>query len=183
MHRSSCPTTPSPRLLRPFALLSVLLAALLAAPLAFAQQAGDRIEQQMTAEQFMAAGLDQLSAEQLENLNAWLNRTLVAETTKAATQAAEQAKEKAEDENRGFLDFGSDDEPVTGRLQGEFQGFGKGREYRLENGQLWRQIDNASLAGVRLDSPQVTIKPAMFGNAWYLRVEGYNTAAKVERVK
>ncbi|MGH8084811.1 MAG: hypothetical protein ACREPV_06005 [Lysobacter sp.] len=178
MHRSSCPTKPFPRLSRSFALAGVLLAALLAAPLAFAQQAGDRIEQQMTPEQFEAAGLDQLSAEQLENLNAWLNRTLVVETTKAA----KQAKEMVEDENRGFLSFGSD-EPVTGRLQGEFRGFGKGREYRLENGQLWRQTDNATLAGARLDSPQVTIKPSMIGSAWYLKVEGYNTAAKVQRIK
>ena len=182
MHRSSRPTPTSPRRLRPFALASVLLATLLAVPLVFAQQAGDRIEQQMTPEQFKAAGLDQLSAEQLQNLNAWLNRTLVVETTKAATQAARQTKEKIEDENRGFLNFGSD-EAITGRLQGEFRGFGKGREYQLDNGQSWRQIDSASLAGVRLQNPQVTIKPSMVGNAWYLRIEGYNTAAKVQRIK
>lgn len=182
MHRSTCPTTPSPRPLRPLVLASVLLAILLAAPLAFAQQAGERIEQQMTPEQFKAAGLDQLSAGQLQNLNGWLNRTLVVETTKAATQAANEAKQKVEDENRGFFNFGSD-EPVTGQLQGEFRGFAKGREYRLDNGQLWRQIDGATLAGVRLDGPQVTIDPAMVGNAWYLKVEGYNTAAKVQRIK
>lgn len=178
MRRSSCPTKLSPIPLRSFAAASVLLAALLIAPLAFAQHAGDRIENQMTPEQFKAAGLDQLSPEQLENLNAWLNRTLVAETTKAARQA----EEKVESENRGFFDFGSN-EPVTGRLQGEFRGFAKGREYRLENGQLWRQTNSASLSGVRLDSPQVTIKPSLIGSTWYLTVEGYNTAAKVERIK
>lgn len=182
MNGSPRPIAPTLRRLRPFALASVLLAALFATPLAFAQQAGDRIEQQMTPEQFKAAGLDQLSAEQLESLNAWLNRTLEVETTKAATVAAQQAKEKIEDENRGFLNFGSD-EAVTGRLQGEFRGFGKGREYLLDNGQLWRQTDSASLAGVRLDNPQVTIKPSMIGSAWYLTVEGYNTAAKVQRIK
>lgn len=182
MNGSTCPIAPTSRLLRPFALSSVLLAALFAMPLAFAQQAGERIEQQMTPEQFKATGLDQLSAEQLENLNAWLNRTLEAETTKAATVAAKQAKEQVEDENRGFLHFGSD-EAIAGRLQGEFRGFGKGREYRLENGQLWRQVDSSTLAGVRLDNPQVTIKPSMIGNAWYLNVEGYNTTVKVERVK
>ncbi|GAB2608942.1 hypothetical protein [Novilysobacter erysipheiresistens] len=182
MNGSTRPIAPTSRLLRSYVPASVLLAVLFAAPLAFAQQAGERIEQQMTPDQFKAAGLDQLSAEQLENLNAWLNRTLVAETTKAATVAAQQAKEKIEDENRGFLNFGSD-EAVTGRLQGEFRGFGKGREYLLDNGQLWRQTDSASLAGVRLDNPQVTIKPSMIGSAWYLTVEGYNTAAKVQRIK
>lgn len=178
MRRSSCPTQPSPISFRSFAANGALLAALVLAPPAFAQQAGDRIEQQMTPEQFKAAGLDQLSPEQLGNLNAWLNRTLVVETTKAARQA----EERVENESRGFFDFGSN-EPVAGRLQGEFRGFAKGREYRLENGQLWRQTDSASLSGVHLDSPQVTIKPSLIGSTWYLTVEGYNTAAKVERIK
>lgn len=179
MNRSTCPASPS---LRPLAMASLLLAALLTAPLAFAQQAGDRIEQQMTAEQFKAAGLDQLNTEQLDHLNAWLNRTLVVETTKAAEKAAEQATKKVEADNRGFLDFGSSDE-ITTRIQGEFNGFGEDREYQLENGQVWRQTDSATLAGVHLDSPQVTIKPSVFGSTWYLQVEGYNTSAKVKRVK
>ena len=43
--------------------------------------------------------------------------------------------------------------------------------------------DGPSLSGVHLDSPQVTIKPSLIGSTWYLTVEGYNTAAKVERIK
>lgn len=181
MNASTCPTPSSPRRIRSLALAGALAAGL-AAPLAFAQQAGERIEQQMTHEQFVAAGLDQLSAEQLQNLNAWLNRTLVAETTKAATEATRQAAQDGGDKPRGFLDFGSG-EPVTGQLQGEFHGFAKGRQYQLDNGQVWRQTDASSLVGVHLDSPQVTIKPSLIGSAWYLKVEGYNTAAKVERIK
>lgn len=165
------------RRLRPLALATTLLATLALAPAAFAQD-GKPIEQQMTPEQFRAAGLDQLSAEQLANLNAWLNRTLDVETTKAA----KLAKEKVEDENRGFFDFGSS-EPVRSRLQGPFHGFAKGRQYTLENGQVWRQTDGASLAGVELDRPAVEVSPSLIGSAWYLKVEGYNTRAKVERVK
>ena len=136
------------------------------------------IEQAMTADQFKAAGLDKLSAGELANLNAWLNRTITTETTRAA----KQAKEKVETENRGFFNFGSD-EPIKSRIVGEFRGFGNGRSYTLENGQVWRQTDNASLAGVRVTDPEVQIKPSMFGNAWYMRVGNYNTNAKVERVK
>lgn len=164
----------TPRRLRPFAFAT----ALLLAPLALAQQ-GQPIEQQMTPEQFKAAGLDRLSAGELANLNAWLNRTLDAETTRAA----ETAKQQVAEEQRGFAGTGSSDEPITARLQGGFHGFGKGREYRLDNGQVWRQIDGASLAGVQLDSPTVKIAPSLIGSAWYLKVEGYNTRAKVERVK
>jgi hypothetical protein len=47
------------------------------------------IEQQMTPEQFKAAGLDKLSAAELANLNAWLNHTIVAETSKAAEAATQ----------------------------------------------------------------------------------------------
>ncbi|MGQ4660142.1 hypothetical protein [Lysobacter sp. F6437] len=182
MNSSPCPTPPSPPRLRPHALASMLLATLCAAPFAFAQQAGERIEQQMTHEQFVAAGLDQLSAEQLRNLNAWLNRTLVTETTKAATEATRQAQQDVGESHHGFLGSSSD-EPVAAQLQGEFHGFAKGRQYQLDNGQVWRQTDASSLVGVRLDSPKVTIKPSLIGSAWYLKVEGYNTAAKVERVK
>ncbi len=147
---------------------------------AFAQQAASKpaIETQMTPEQFKAAGLDKLSAGELANLNAWLNHTIVTETTKAAVQA----KQKVESENRGFFNFGSS-EPVVGRISGEFSGFAKNKLYTLDNGQQWRQIDTASLAGVRVSNPGVRITPSMIGNAWYMKLDGYNTRAKVERVK
>jgi hypothetical protein len=162
----------TPRRFRPL----ILVSALLLAPFALAQDA-NRIEQQMTAEQFRNAGLDQLTPGQLANLNAWLNRTLDTETAKAARMA----EDKVQHENRGFFGAGSK-EPVTGRLQGTFAGFAKGRSYTLDNGQIWKQTDNATLSGAHLDSPQVRIAPGLLGT-WYLQIEGYNTRAKVQRVK
>jgi hypothetical protein len=140
-----------------------------------AQQA---IERAMSAEDFRAAGLDKLSATELARLNAWLNRTV--ET--ASAEAAKKAKKKIEDDNRGFLSFGST-EPVVGRLVGEFRGYARGREYKLDNGQVWKQVDDASLAGVRVDGPEVSISPSLVGTAWYLAVKGYNTRAKVQRTE
>jgi hypothetical protein len=157
-------------------LRSILLVALLAlAPAAAAQ---DAIEKQMTPEEFKAAGLDKLSADELARLNAWLNRTIEVETEKAAVVA----KKKVEDDNRGFFNFGST-EPVVSKMTGEFRGFARGREYTLENGHVWKQLDDASLAGVRLSAPEVRITPSLVGNAWYLAVTGYNTRAKVQRIK
>lgn len=167
--------------MRKYSIRPFLFTALLAlAPCAFAQQPTQQqpIQQQMTPAQFKAAGLDQLNAEQLANLNAWLSGTIEAEASKAAITA----KKRVEDDNRGFLNFGSS-EPVVGRISGEFRGFGKGRSYTLDNGQVWQQTDDATLAGVKLSSPQVKITPSMIGNAWYLQVQGYNTRAKVQRVK
>ncbi|MGV8930722.1 MAG: hypothetical protein ACOH1R_01225 [Luteimonas sp.] len=147
---------------------------------AFAQDAATKpaIESQMTPQQFKAAGLDKLSSGELANLNAWLNHTIIAETTKAAVQA----KSKVETENRGFFSFGSF-EPIVAKIAGEFTGFGKNKVYTLDNGQQWRQTDTASLAGVRVNNAGVRITPGKIGNVWYMKLDGYNTRAKVERVQ
>jgi len=160
---------------------SVLAVLLFAASLpAMAQGVADGqpIEERMTAEEFAASGLGKLSAEELANLNAWLRGTLTQETARAAAAA----EEKVKDDNRGFFHFGSD-EPIVARLAGHFDGFGRNRRYTLDNGQVWKQTDNQRLEGVELDRPQVTIAPGVFGNVWYLRVEGYNKRAKVERIE
>lgn len=164
------------------ALLALLL--VFATPFAFAQDAGDSrpIEQRMSPEEFAAAGLDKLSPQELAALNAWLRGTLKVETERAAAVAAEAAAEQVKDENRGFFHFGSD-EAIVARLQGHFDGFARNRRYTLDNGQVWKQTDSVRLEGVELDNPQMTISPGVFGNVWYLQVEGYNKRAKVERVK
>lgn len=170
----------STRLLQVVALLlaSCCTSAVLAQDTAAAQS----IEKEMTPEQFKAAGLDKLSSGELDNLDAWLNKTLVVETRKAATQAATAATKQVKDDNRGFFNFGSTD-PIKSTMPGEFRGFARGRRYVLANGQEWRQIDDASLAGVRLTAPEVTVTPSLVGNAWSLAVKGYNTRAKVIREK
>jgi len=162
-------------MLRPLLPLALLAAFALSPLTALAR---DPIERDMTPEEFKAAGLDKLSAEELARLNVWLGRKI----DTATDEAAALAKDKVEQENRGYFHFGSD-EPIVGRIAGEFRGFGRGRNYTLDNGQVWRQIDEASLAGVRIDGPEVKINPSLMGNAWYLSVKGYNTRAKVERVK
>ncbi|MBJ7576105.1 hypothetical protein [Luteimonas sp. MC1828] len=155
---------------------SIFLAALLlVATPAFAQQS---IQAQMSADEFKAAGLDKLSAAELARLDAWLNRTIVDETAKAA----DVAKDRVIKEHRGFASFGTD-EPITARIPGEFRGFRQGRDYTLDNGQVWRQVDGASLVGARLTDAQVTITPSLVGSTWYMQVGTYNTRAKVQRIK
>ncbi|MBB1473830.1 hypothetical protein H5368_12385 [Luteimonas sp. MC1782] len=155
---------------------SIFLAALLlVATPALAQQS---IQAQMSADEFKAAGLDKLSTDELARLDAWLDRTIVDETGKAAAVAEERVKK----EHRGFATFGSD-EPVKGHIPGEFRGFQQGRDYTLDNGQVWRQVDGARLAGARLTDAEVTISPSLLGTAWYMQVGKYNTRAKVERIK
>lgn len=160
--------------------LRTLAAAVLIACLApaFAQAQTPPIERQMTPEEFKAAGLDKLSPDELAHLNAWLGRTISAESDRAAAAATDKVKQ----ENRGFFDFGSA-EPINANLAGDFRGFAKNRVYTLDNGQVWQQIDDADLPGVRLSNPAVNIKPAMLGNTWYMKVGKYNTRAQVKRIK
>lgn len=136
------------------------------------------LQQEMTAEEFKAAGLDKLSADELARLNAWLDRKIDTEAGKAAARAEEKVKADA----HGFFNFGSA-EPIVAHIAGEFRGFARGRDYTLDNGQVWKQIEEASLAGVRKTNPAAKITPSLVGNAWYLAIDGYNTRAKVQRVK
>ena len=164
----------------------LLLASLLALPaLASAQQAPP-IEQAMSAEEFKATGLDKLSAAELAQLNTWLDRRVQQEASAAVAAATEQAREEGRREvvekNRGFFHFNSD-KPIVAHIVGEFRGFGAGRTYMLDNGQEWRQIDEATLVGVRKTDPAVRLTPSIIGNAWYMGIDGYGTRAKVQRVK
>ena len=155
-----------------------LVLALALALVAGTAQAAPPIQQQMTPEEFHAAGLDKLSPEELSRLNTWLGRTIDTETAKAAADA----KKKVVDDNRGFWNFGSD-EPIVTTMPGAFPGFRKGQVFTLANGQVWRQTDSEELDGVRGTDLQVKIKPSLVGNAWYMSVQGYNTRATVHRVK
>ncbi|MDB6162597.1 MAG: hypothetical protein JWL98_29 [Xanthomonadaceae bacterium] len=158
--------------------LAVALLLACVAPVAIAQTAKAVIEQQMTPEEFKAAGLDKLSADELAHLNTWLGRTLEVQTARTAADTKQQI-EKAD---RGFFHFNSD-EPIVSRISGDFRGFGKHKSYTLDNGQVWEQTDDALLPGIRLTNPEVRIKPGMVGNVWYMAVSHYNTRAQVKRVK
>lgn len=163
---------------------AVLLLSLSAPALAQRVVQGD-LQQQMSAAEFKAAGLDKLNAAELATLNRWLQGKVEAATTEAVAAVREEAREEGRQEvivkNRGFFDFGSN-EPISGVLQGEFRGFGKGRIYVLDNGQQWEQTDTTSVSGVRKQSPKVSISPGVMG-VWYMKVEGVNTQPKVRRTK
>ena len=170
--------------MQPSRLSLLLTATLLLAP-AFAAQAqrvveGD-LQQQMSTAEFKAAGLDKLSPDELAALNAWLQGKVRNATATALEQAREEGRQEVIVKNRGFFDFGSS-EPIKATLVGEFTGFGKGRKYTLENGQVWDQIDDAHVSGVRRQTPKVRITPGLMG-VWYLQIEGTNTRAKVRRSK
>lgn len=163
------------------ALVAAVLIAI-AAPAAMAQQT---IQQQMTAEEFSAAGLDKLTASELDALNRWLLQQVEEESSNAAEQAREEERRQAREDSAGRRDggaFGSTSrEPIQTHIVGQFDGFGRGQRYTLANGQVWEQTDSARLDGIRRTDPEVTVSPGALG-VWYLRLDGFSTRAKVRRV-
>jgi len=171
-----------------FSLLRRVLPVLLLAAMSAHAQSPE-LRAQMGEADFKAAGLDKLDAAELAHLQAWLGREVSVQAEQATQQVVAEVRESAREEgrreiveqHRGFFHFGSD-EPITSTINGEFNGFGKGRRYRLGNGQLWEQADSATLAGVRRNDASVHIRPGTFG-IWWMQVDGFNTRAKVKRIE
>jgi hypothetical protein len=161
--------------------LSIALA--VASTCTFAQERTlEPLRDAMSEGEFKAAGLDKLSPAELAALDAWLQQRVGQQTAQAVEQAKQEGRKEVEQETRGFFDFGTA-EPIASTIVGEFNGFAKGRQYTLANGQVWEQVEAVSLAGVRRTDPAVKITPSRFGNKWFMKIDGYNTAAPVRRIK
>lgn len=161
--------------MRRFALF-VLLVSFLAVPAlalsgSASAQSDATLQERMTAAQFQAAGLHKLSAEELAQLDAYLQGQRA-----AIIQDVKQ-------QNVGFANpFAGDRDAVVTRIVGEFTGWRSGTVFTLDNGQVWKLVDGSRLSGVRIMNPVVTIEPGMLG-AWHLKIEGYNKRAQVKRIK
>lgn len=134
-------------------------------------QSFSTLEERMTAAQFQAAGLNKLSAEELAELNAWLQQhhqaTPTASTTTPGSTTAAPFTDTTE---------------FSSRIVGEFRGWSGKTTFHLENGQVWQQSGHDKWDGVRLENPSIRIRPGFMGS-WVLKVEGYNTTTRVRRIR
>lgn len=158
--------------------LALAFACLLAAPL-FAVGAEppshgfSSLEETMPYATFRKLGLDKLSPEQLEGLNAWLrehgmpgqaDQAPAASGAGASTATASTASAPA----RAF----------SSRIAGKFTGWDFDTVLTLENGQRWRVLDHDPVMASPRVNPKVTLEPGMFGS-WSLSVEGTPDVAHV----
>lgn len=156
--------------------LPLLLACLLLAASSVHASDGAALRQRMTAEEFRAAGLEKLSADELARLDAWL-------AAQDASPAGAAAPAPAEDRRGLPAPVATDDSDIVSRIPGNFRGWsGAGEVITLENGQRWRIVQTSGALVVNVNDPVATISPAAFGS-WSLRIEGYNARAKVRRVE
>jgi len=72
-------------------------------------------------------------------------------------------------------------EEIESRIAGEFNGWRGNTIFRLENGQVWQQIEQTRFT-YRADSPVVTIRRGTFGG-YRLRVDGLNRSVRVRRLE
>lgn len=157
--------------------LPIFALLLLACCGAVAQEASG-LRARMGASDFHAAGLDKLSPQELAHLERWLmahpspsSTALPASEAHSARAAAREPE--AADEERGR-------ETVESRIAGRFQGWHPGSVLTLANGQQWRVVGSSELVVPEpLEQPAVRVRPGLLGG-WNLKVEGYNTQARVE---
>jgi hypothetical protein len=116
------------------------------------------IEQAMTSAEFKAAGLNKLSPEELQKLNAWLQgyREVTQQTaTKKATEVASRTK----------LDM------LVSRVDGSFNGLTGRTVIRLEDGTVWKQANAEDRYRPRVtDRPAAVVIHGVFG--YKMQVEG-----------
>ncbi len=112
------------------------------------------IQEMMSPEEFSAAGLNKLSPEELQKLDAWLQGyRQVAE--KKATARAERTK----------LDL------LVSRVDGSFNGMTGGTVIRLEDGTAWKQANADDHFRPRVtDHPGAVVVHTLFG--YKMRIEG-----------
>ncbi len=117
------------------------------------------LQDMMTAEEFRAAGLEKLSAEELKNLNAWLQGFREVAETKAAEKATAKAKKEAKLEQ------------TLSRVDVTFTGLTGRTIIKLQDGTVWKQanIDDRYRAQVT-DHPAAFVSRGPFG--WKMRIEG-----------
>lgn len=141
--------------------------------------AGDDFDvlKSMSVADFRATGLDHLTDAQIKALDAWFadyqrNHTPCTQPATAPAVAAQPAAPAA---------MAPGDE-IVAHLDGTFTGWGNNTQFKLDNGQVWEQVDDSVLNTGAIKNPKVTIRKGLI-SAYYLSVEGVNDSVPVRRIK
>jgi hypothetical protein len=132
-------------------------------------QSGQVLQDSMTAQEFKSAGLEKLSAEELQNLNAWLQgyrRTTETKATEKATAAVTaEVTKKVKAETRRSLDT------VETRVDGTVPHLTGHSIIKLEDGSMWKQANPEDrYASPPIDHPTAVVTHTMFG--YKMRISG-----------
>jgi hypothetical protein len=144
------------------ALISILVLSVMFAcvtpVLAAPEEMSGSIQDMMTPGEFKAAGLNKLSSEELQKLNAWLQGYRDVTEKAAAKKATAVA-------SRTKLDL------LVSRVDGQFNGLTGRTVIRLEDGTVWKQANADDRFRPRVtDHPAAVVIHGIFG--YKMQVEG-----------
>lgn len=142
----------------------------LSAPIVCAADSAD-VRRLMAPEEFRAAGLEKLDAEELEALNRWLVRYTAREAP-VVRASSESVREELHREG---------EEVIHSHLAAESAGAGGRAVFRLENGQVWRQRRDETYH-YREKNPAVEIRKNLLG-FWVLRFMDSGQSVGVKRIE
>jgi hypothetical protein len=139
----------------PFLVLSLVLVFGMSAPShAAGEEISGNVQEMMSPDEFRAAGLNKLSSEELQKLNAWLQGYREAAEKKATARAS-----------RTKLDL------LVSRVDGTFNGLTGRTVIRLEDGTVWKQANADDRFRPRVtDHPAVAVIHGIFG--YKMQIEG-----------
>ena len=145
------------------------------------------LEERMSGKEFKETGLGKLTDEELATLNEWLRRHSVATLENAAARSASSTATASSTADMRGLENQPKKDPlgkvIYGTLVGTFDGWdSKGTLFRLTNGMVWQQTENATFSVKPVENAEITIQKGIMGN-WRLSMVGYNSAVRVKRVK
>jgi len=131
------------------------------------------VQELMTPDEFKAAGLDKLSEDELQHLDAWLQgyrqtteKRVSEQVEKKATEEIKKATEQAKARAPRLLA-----ERVVSRVDGTLGGLTGNTVIKLEDGTVWKQANHDDrYHPVVTDHPMVSVSHSAFG--YKMRVEG-----------
>ena len=137
------------------------------------QQSGRVLQDSMTAQEFKAAGLEKLSAEELKNLNGWLQGYRRTTETKATERAAAETTKKVTEEvtKKAKAEAHQKIDRVESRVDGAVPHLTGHSIIKLEDGTMWKQANAEDrYASPPIDHPTAIVTRSTFG--WKMRISG-----------
>jgi hypothetical protein len=191
--------------MKPVLKARVLLLAILLS--VHAAAVGGEFTKNLTPENLRAAGLVKLTPEEIAQLESLIENYKTGAVQQAvaavppapeAAAAPQPAVEPPEAKSKKLMPDWvgalitlkrAEDQPSTksqsleSRIAGDFKGWSGHTNFKLENGQVWTQVNNDSYPYTPpLKSPKVKIFPATFGTFW-LEIEGVGQRCRVRPIR
>jgi len=131
------------------------------------------IQEMMTPDEFKAAGLDKLSEDELQHLDAWMQgyrqTTEKTASEKAEKKATEEVKKVTEQANARTARIKLD--TLVSRVDGTFEGLKGHTLIKLEDGTVWKQANaDDRYRAQETDHPAAMVIHGTFG--YKMRIEG-----------